>query len=272
MGEAPAELKVHRGPWDELLLPASAPGASHIPTSRLPASIPAGAPALPAASTCAEACRCCGAVLSKGTLAAVPAARGCLTCRPEVWAPSVPARGRGRCARRSEPGALKVFRKLLIKGAVASAASSPSFSPTLPAAHTHTGHIAAARLCRQPAAPLPTKAPSCGHGAAAPRSRRSSAGIAARGPPCPSAAQRGETGGSCTVGFSVSSWHAVTPPAHGEPRPGPDHCRLAASPIPHRTHPKGAKCRFVPISTCSAATRVPSHPCLRVRNVWGAFY
>lgn len=48
-----------------------------------------------------------------------------------------------------------MFRKLLIKGAAASAASSPSFSPTLPAAHTHTGHIAAARLRRAACSPSP---------------------------------------------------------------------------------------------------------------------
>jgi len=73
----------------ELLLPASAPRASRVPTSHLPASIPAGG----TCTACSEH-MCRGLVLLRGSplqrdphgRARSPGVPTC--CCPEAWAPS----------------------------------------------------------------------------------------------------------------------------------------------------------------------------------------
>lgn len=149
-----------------------------------------------------------------------------------------------------------MFRKLLIKGAAASAASSPSFSPTLPAAHTHTGHIAAARLrraacspspaphrrtpCRVPVgAVFPPKKKSWGapRGVSA-RARGARGALCARPWPRPAAGTRrdgwepGHGDGDAGSVLSVASRGMVA-----LPRATPWGPRTGPPPVPHCLHP-----------------------------------
>lgn len=264
--ERPQPSRRHAGgPWDG----ASAPGIC-------PKSIPRPHIPPPCQHPCGGHLHClqrahvpgpgaaAGFPSPKGPSRPCPQPRGAYLLLPRGMG-SVPAQGRGRCARRSEPGGLKVFRKLLIKGAAASAASSPSFSPTLPAAHTHTGHIAAARLCRAARSPSPAPhqsplvrtRPCCPPIPGLLRGRHRS------GPSVPICSPTWRDGRElhCTVGLSVSSWHTVTPPAGS-----PNCCHLTASPHPTPLPPAGTE-----MLLCSHINVLSSHmgaitPCLRVRE------